>query len=70
MNAPPNAIDMAGAVVPGFQVLEYAQPPAPGGARWWVMCLRCRGQQIERGSNLRRAQRVPAFRIWCKECGE
>lgn len=71
MNAPANAIDMAGAIVANKQVLEYAHGGKDArGSHWWVLCLACHGQQIERGSNLRRAQRVPAFRIRCKECGE
>lgn len=68
-SVPANAIDMSGAAVPGFQVLEYAEPPARGGSRWWVLCLSCHGQQVERGGNLRRAQRNPGFRIFCKGCG-
>ena len=70
MNAPANAINMAGAVVQGFQVLEYVRPPALGGARWWVLCLACQHQQQERGCNIRKAQKRAGWRLVCKGCGE
>ncbi len=67
----PTFINMAGAIVANKQVLEYAHGgKANRGAHWWVLCLACHGQQEERGSNLRRAQKRADFRIVCRGCGQ
>ena len=61
-------IDMSGQIVGDFQVLEYAAVKMKSGARWWVKCLRCKHEQIEKGNNLRRAQRG-GFWLRCEGCG-
>lgn len=64
----PTLIDMAGQVIGHWHVLEYAPTREPSGARWLVLCLECKNQQVEKGSNLRRMQRG-GFRIVCHGCG-
>lgn len=64
----PAPIDMTNKVLGHWHVLEYAPVGLPSGARWWVLCLECKNQQIEKGSNLRRMQRG-GFWLRCRECG-
>lgn len=64
----PAPIDMAGQIIGNWHVLEYAQTGEKSGARWLVICLECKAQQVEKGSNLRRMQRG-GFRIVCGGCG-
>ena len=66
MNTAP--IDMTGEIIGHWHVLEYAQTGEKSGARWLVICLECKAQQIEKGSNLRRMQRG-GFWLRCLECG-
>lgn len=64
----PDFIDMTGQRAPGFEVLEYAHA-RPRRAYWWIMCTACHHQQQERGCNIRKAQKRPEYRIFCKGCG-
>lgn len=64
----PAPIDMTGQVIGHWHVLEYAQTGEKSGAAWLVICLNCKAQQIEKGSNLRRMQRG-GFWLRCQECG-
>lgn len=64
----PAPIDMAGQVIGHWHVLEYAPTGLLSGARWWVLCLHCKRQQVEKGSSLRRMQRG-GFWLRCGGCG-
>ena len=63
----PDFIPMDGQTVGSLQVIDYARS-GNHGAHWVLMCLECKGQQIERGTNIRKAQRG-GFTITCKGCG-
>jgi hypothetical protein len=64
----PDFIEMAGQTIGNLQVIDYART-GNHGAHWVVMCLDCKSQQVERGTNLRKAQKGAGYRIVCKGCG-
>jgi hypothetical protein len=64
----PDFIEMTGQTIGNLQVVDYART-CNHGAHWVVMCLVCKGQQVERGFNLRKAQKRVDWRIVCKGCG-
>jgi hypothetical protein len=65
----PDFIEMAGQTIGNLQVVDYA-PSGNHGAHWVVMCLDCKSQQVERGTNLRKAQKRVGWQIVCKGCGK
>lgn len=68
MTTSPDFIEMAGQTVPGKHILNRAKSTSRR-AHWWVRCSNCAHQQIERGCNLRKAQKRAEYRIVCKKCG-